>query len=626
MTLVCTGASQYKDILESKEEFQEIEKKKAKQWENYTQYGGYGIYLYFIPSPLCAFFNNTNLFTELTAHVDVGERLNIHNSFKGKEVFAQKIGRLWDFSGVILLLGSLTALYFGYDGFRHREYLKFLASLFGYRKVFPYLLVSRIILLSLFIVIVTAVAVAAVIAHGIEFTAREFNFIFVFLLMMLLMMIFFVSIGTITGSLKSGTMARFFIILIWIGSVYFIPALINRVIEVDANFRITSNYQSEQRKVKILMDFERKVNEEKRKLEPEPKKEDVEAVKKRLSEEYLEKEFKTIQSFEKKLEKEMRARLNNFQFLSALFPSAFYLSVNNEISSRGYESVIDFHRYAREIKDEYMKFYVKKKYSWREGEPVESFVKNEENLYKGKSLFPWNFWLGLFMTLLWIGLVLKWSYAIYQKSLFSVPKEVIRGLSDLAIDVEQGKTNAVLSRSETIRQHLYNVLSGQNKEFNGYVLLEGKKDIVPENKGLDFVYICHPDDMPGDIKAGHFLSFAVGVFEIPEEQLESIRVRLRLNEIGKKSFGELRDEHRDTERGQLVLEAACFKKSGVYLIDNLNKGMHSDFMGKLAEKLKQLKQENASILYLSNDVFVSREISDYISTLKSDAALISTKL
>ncbi len=47
----------------------------------YTQYGGYGIYLYSMPSPLSIFFNNTNLFTELTAHVDAGEQSNISKSF-----------------------------------------------------------------------------------------------------------------------------------------------------------------------------------------------------------------------------------------------------------------------------------------------------------------------------------------------------------------------------------------------------------------------------------------------------------------------------------------------------------------------------------------------------------------
>jgi hypothetical protein len=46
-------------------------------------------------------------------------------------------------------------------------------------------------------------------------------------------------------------------------------------------------------------------------------------------------------------------------------------------------------------------------------------------------------------------------------------------------------------------------------------------------------------------------------------------------------------------------------------------------MGKLAEKLEQLKQQNASVIYLSNDVFVSRKISDSISTLKSEAKPMS---
>jgi hypothetical protein len=35
------------------------------------------------------------------------ERSNIFNSFKGKKIFSQKPGEFWDFSGVVLLFGSL---------------------------------------------------------------------------------------------------------------------------------------------------------------------------------------------------------------------------------------------------------------------------------------------------------------------------------------------------------------------------------------------------------------------------------------------------------------------------------------------------------------------------------------
>jgi ABC-type Na+ transport system ATPase subunit NatA len=625
MVLIVLGIVQYHDIKKEKREFQKIERLKVTQWNNYTQYGGYGIYLYFMPSPLSIFFNNTNLFTELSAHVDVGERSNISRSFKGKKIFAQKPKKLWDFAGVFLLFGSFMALYYGYEAFRDREYLKFLATLFGERRVFRLIFVSRLILLCFFVFYVTFWGVLLIIIACIEIKAAEFSFILLFLFLMILIMVFFFSIGAGSGSFGTAyrkirpRLGRFIIIVMWVGFVYLIPASIDKIVEIGAN-KITSNYQSELEKLQQLMAFEDQAIKEAIRIQKETgkslSKEDVA----KLAEQYSKNGFKRVQGIEINLNKEIRKYIDYHQVLSMLFPSTFYLSVTNEISSRGYENILGFHEFAKETKDKFMNFYIERKPYQKKGQPVESFIKKDENIYGGECQVSWNFPWGLLVTLFWIGGVFKLSYFLYRRSLFRVPEETIIGLSDLDIDVEEGKSNVVLSRGETVRQHLYNVLSGNNKAFSGRVLIDGK-DIVPGNKGVNFVYICHPDEIPGDIKAGNFISFLGRALKVPKSQLEKLWVRFDLNKFGKRTLTGLEEESK--LRGQLVVTAALFKKSDIYVINNITKGMPADFIKEFAEQLGKLKQEETTILYLTNDVFIGRQIGDYTFVLKSDADLMT---
>lgn len=625
MALIILGMVQFKDIETERIEFQKVEKSKVPQWNNYTQYGGYGIYIYFMPSPLSIFFNNTNLFTELTAHVDVGERSKISNSFKGKKIFVHRTRDLWDFAGIVLFFGSLMALYYGYEAFRDREYLKFLAGLFGERRVFRLIFLSRLILLCISISCVTIFGVLLIIIAGIEIKVAEFYFILLFFFLMLLMMLFFLSIGTAAGGYgaaygkKGRRIGRFIVIIMWIGFVYLIPASIDKIVEIGAN-KIKSNYQSELEKIKKLMGFEDFAREEiSILLEKTGKKLSRDDIA-RLAEEYKNKGFKKLQEIEEKLNKEIRKYIDFHQAFSMLFPSTFYLSVTKEISSRGYENLLGFHEFAKQTKEKFMNFYIERRPHHQSGQPVESFVRKDENIYFGGCRVPWNFPWGLLLTLVWIGGVVKLSYFLYRKSLFGVPKEIILGLNDLDIDVEAGKSNVVLSSGETISQHLYNVLYGKNIAFNGRVWID-TKDIVQINKGVDFVYICHPDEIPGGIKAGDFIMFIGSALKIPKEQLNSIRVKLDLNKFGKKTFNELEEQYK--LRGQILVEAACFKKSGIYMINSIAKGMPSDFIKEFIKRLEELKHRGASVLYLTNDVIMARRIGDYITFLKKDAELMA---
>ncbi|UCH98111.1 MAG: hypothetical protein JSV88_15010, partial [Candidatus Aminicenantes bacterium] len=204
--LVQIGINNYQGIIESKEPFQDIERLKVGQYINYNQFGAYGFRILFIPPPLSIYFVNSSTVSELTANVDSGERLNIYNSFKGRTLFAVKLGGFKDFSGILLLLGSLLVLYLGYESFIHKDYLRFMKGLLGYRKLFFSIVLVRISVMVLFFFFTVGLSWLLLKINGIKLLAHDYARLSVYLAVLLLTMVFFFVLGTIAGSFKS----RFF--------------------------------------------------------------------------------------------------------------------------------------------------------------------------------------------------------------------------------------------------------------------------------------------------------------------------------------------------------------------------------------------------------------------------------
>ncbi len=165
--LVQIHIDRYKNLIENNREFKEIETLKVNQFLNYTQYGLYGFRVFFNPSALSIFFNCSGAFQGLTSFIDAGEKMNFYNPVKGKTLFEQNSVGFMDFAGIIMLLGSLFALYTGYESLRHKGYLEFVATLSDYKKVFFSVAVSRTFFTIIFFLLLTAGSVALFKINGV---------------------------------------------------------------------------------------------------------------------------------------------------------------------------------------------------------------------------------------------------------------------------------------------------------------------------------------------------------------------------------------------------------------------------------------------------------------------------
>lgn len=409
------GLNNYINIIENKEEFQDIERLKVKQYINYSQYGGYGFRVLFIPSPLSIYFVNSSTISELTSNVDSGERLNIYNSFKGRTLFADKKGGFKDFSGIMLLLGSLLVLYLGYESFIHRDYLRFMYGFVDYKRLFFSIVLSRGFILVFLFLFNVGISLIILEINGIQFLEGEYAHFFIYLVTLVLVLVFFFALGTIAGSFKSGFAGFVMVIISWFVLVFLFPGIVNTITSRQAD-NIVSNYKLELQKLKSLMDFERHSFEEL----GITTKDNIDAVRKSV-EDFLEKGFPKIHAFEERLRDEMEENIRYFEFLSSLFPSTFYLSASNEISSKGYENFILFFDYIRVLKKKFVRFYLDHRF-YSDGPvdaqtTVESFIKANENLFYAKSRIPSGFVRGVLLILVYIVGLFIVSYFRLKQSL-----------------------------------------------------------------------------------------------------------------------------------------------------------------------------------------------------------------
>ncbi|MDQ1353991.1 MAG: hypothetical protein QG657_4300 [Acidobacteriota bacterium] len=403
------GIDNYKSIIENKEKFLDIERLKVYQYINYAQYGAYGFRILFIPSPVSVYFVNSSVISELTANVDSGERLNIYNSFKDRTLFADKAGGFKDFSGIMLLLGSLLVLYSGYESIIHKDYLRFMAGFTGHRKLFLSIFFSRVLVFTLLFLFIGGISLLLLKINGIQLSENEWSHWFIYLGVLALLSVFFFVLGTIAGTFKSRFAGFVVLIFLWFVFVFLAPGVVNAIISHNAD-NIVSNYQLELEKLKILMDFEKQAAEK-----AGPVEESNTETERELVESAWNNEFKKLQALEKKLQNEMEANIRRYQTLSCFFPSTFYLSAGNEIGGKGYENFIRFYEYIQVLKWKFIIFYIDKRY-YSDFSKVEPFIKDSGNLFYARAHLPRNFTAGIWLTVVYILALFAVSYVRFKKS------------------------------------------------------------------------------------------------------------------------------------------------------------------------------------------------------------------
>ncbi len=577
------GANEYKKILENKKTFQEMEKKKVEQYVHYTQYGLYGIRLMFIPDSMSILFNNSGLFGELISNVDVGERLNIYNSMKGKQVFDEP-GGFMDFSGILLLFGSFLGLLYGYDAFCNDDYLKFSVSFLNHRPFLFFIIFSRIVLLNLFFLILAFISILVPLMSGINLYNKSF-LLFIFILFLVIS--FFILCGSITGTSKNKVVGFAALIAVFFISNFLAPWVVNKIVRINAGSLIP-NYKVELKKLEIIMSFEERVFKEvgifqSGKVAPKN-------IRKRVQS-YFDNEYKEIMVIEEKAKTGIINKISDYQYISAIFPTTFYVSACYEFSSRGFLNFIDFYNSNQALKAGFFKFYIYRKF-YAPTDKIESYIKHNENLFMAKTRIPGNFIFGVFLNIFYIAILFGIANNRFKKSLYPAP-EKSGAFNDLNIELKKGNYITFDVKQIDFKNQILNVFFGKCKGFFGKLFINTNNIVNKEKK--DFLYLPNPDKLPGNITVNAFLAYLKGIFNLTRKEMKQFNDML--------DKGEKRFEALDTdEKAKLLLTAARLKNSETYILYDFKSGLSQDFSFFVKEWIEGMKNKGAIVL----DIFPTK--------------------
>lgn len=572
------GISQYKQIQQEKENFKNFETAKVKQFVYWVQYGDYGLRILFYPSQFISFYDAGPVPNYLTANIDTFERNIVYKPLMGRNALSVFIKEYMNFSGFLLLFGSLISLYFGYFIFKHHEWLLFLEGITGSRKkLFICLILSRVLILLVFCFILAGISMILFLINGLSIDG---NFLILFT-GIFFMLLFFQGVGFFLGAIVKNKSAGALLVIIWITFIFLLPWGISKLVYTHSD-DVISPYKVEAEKQKAFMEYEKSSLEKGGKFNQSKRGTDIE---KEMFLYFWNNGFKRAMDFDLKMLESIKTEISLYQNIAGLCPSTFFQSFCSELSSTGFNSLVGFHEYSQKMKKDFVWFFAGN-YILSTKKHIVSFIKSDENIFYGKNTLPSNTGFGFVVCLLWLVLSFSGAWVGFNR--------ILDGRSRLEINMEGLKPNRttmiMTSNPTAVIETISLILRYQRKQFL----------VVP----------C-PGSIPGDIRIDSFFSFS-------NQSVPKI-----LKSFSRLTFNSLSLE----EKGTVITEILKIKKTttGVdYIIfSGFLSGLSDSFLNYFAKSLKEIKT-GCKVIYISNSLLVNQLIGDDILTIPTKPGDIFT--
>jgi ABC-type transport system involved in multi-copper enzyme maturation permease subunit/ABC-type transport system involved in cytochrome c biogenesis ATPase subunit len=583
--------SEFKEKQEQKRIFQDFEKKRVEQFYNYRLYGFRGFRLFYQADPISIFFINSVPIPDMNAFADSAEQLKIYKPVNTKTVFDLRQNWFTDYSGILLLIGSLLILFYGHKALKRSDYLRLPASIIGHKKYFWAVYFARGLWLLVFLLIVTALLVLLAALNGVIIAIDQYLLIFLLVSYGLSMIIF--SVGFWCGTWKSTTSGMTTALVIWMVLIFFIPTIHNIITSNKAK-TMTPAYQFEMEKLIIFMNWEKMMLEKEGtvKLGEKP----TESYKNRMLE-FKENELKKIQAMEEDQIAQLERNKSFYQFLSSFFPTTFYQSVNNEISSRGYDNLVDFCKYALGEKLKFIGIIIEKEF-FSNYSKVEQFNAGDENIYTAKPKLPEFFLLGILFNLLWIAAFVIPAYYGFKKRLTELPEKRQKTPSPQDVKLRRQKVESFFIMGNLFYKQLYNLLSSETAEFKkkGYTHLVSIDDqqLYASTGKQNFIALSHPSEIPGHIKVTDYTRLMMDLAQVNKEKRKELESRFALDAFRDKRFSQLDND----ELGRVFLALLDMKAFDIYLVNDVARDMPFEFACALNNRMKELASSGALVIFL----------------------------
>lgn len=586
------GVVERKNIIIEINEFKKTEKNWFRQLKDYREYSIRGIKIYFEPDTLGVLFSNPVMLSELSGKVNSIIALNIYNNCRNSIVMKGNSMLKFRFSGIVLVLGSLGVLFLGADPFRYREFLKFLSSTWSLKMIFLSIVFSRIILITLTFLVILGCSLLLLMVENLQLSGSDFINILWYLIVTYLVLIFFFIIGTILGGMqnKMGLIAS--ILVVWFSLVFIWPGVVDSITEDKAN-KITSSYKTDTQKLQTVNEFENKYINQRGGFKNYTLEEAREIVAG-----YVTNVFPMIEAMDEQQEAAIASVIQDHMDLSVFVPTTFYHSTCNELSGRGYGNYLNFSQYLRIQRREFLLFWIDRVY-YNDPNVMKNFVTDEENIFRSRGMKPPNYIYGCLITMGMIILLGFISYIVFKRSLVHMKTRDIIKMGKVNLKLEPRNLNVKLVMGKALIQALFSIFSGNikylaRKGFKGEVFL-GDIDITRKKSQSEFIYICHPDSLPGDIKVKYLLKFYGRWTRKSPGEINKVLTTNKIKAILAQPISKLEIY----EKYELIMSLLGMSRSAIYLIDNITSDMPLDDMVQFKNHVDELTLQGATVVYLT---------------------------
>lgn len=591
MYFIQVASSRNIETQANKEIFKQIEQSIVKKHMSYMAYGTQGFRILCVPSPTCIFFHDSGASSELSSTLDIDERLHISGSYMGQQMY-RDLPRLYDdFSSFFILFGSLMVLTYGFLTFRYPEYLESLSSMGGIKRIYFYFFSARFLLLALYFTVVTAAGLGLALLNGIRFTSPDYAYIAGYLGLWLLVALVLFSAGVLVGVIKSNPIGIIVIGTIWISFFYISPLIVNQIANASAA-KMKSLYQQENEKWDAIMRFEKRAINDVGKYKPEMAKTESGH---QLIESFMANEYKEVQKIEQDLVREMEKSKKSYEWYGLISPSTILLSAGNEISSRGVGNLLKFYQYTMDTKDRFCQFYKYKKfYETNEENGVESFIKDEENIFYSKAELPGNIMWAV-IELVFLALVLQgFAYYAHKKVLTRVKgKNAAQWNPETLLNPSTNNTGDTGNGENQSGPKVYQI------QEEGYI----KRITNHLSPSGDLLYLCRADHLPGYIDSSDYLELVSALMKVsPDPAVLSLYRGKRVGSMNNPAKFKL-----------LMSVTQIAEKAGkkYYLFDDLTRAMPIEAAVIVKERMEELNKQGNWVIMFVPSPFLN--ISEYES-------------
>lgn len=602
LTFVKVGIDQYEGVMQEKDTFQKFEEKKVGKLPNYRDYAKEGHRIFFVPSMTSIFFTDSIISGSLIARVDAGERLEINQPLRGKKILSSSQGRLSGFSWLILLIGSMIALYYGSTAYRDKKYLAMLCSIAGRGRVIWSVFIARLILLSLYFALVSGASLLLTVINGIVPDAASMHFLLLFFACLILVMCVFFSFGTLIGMVGKKERSIFLLLALWIFLLFLVPKLLDVNLSQKMN-KTKSLYEVEYDSLELVTKFEKRAVKEAGKYKEANRNT---AILKKLANSFTLNEFSAIINLDEQLRLDCSDKINENRKISALSPVSLITNFADSVGSSGIENRLRLWVYSKNLKVGFAKYYLHKQYFTTESD-VRSFVTADENIFYSKATVPPYLLLGILVSCFYLtasGAVLcivfkRRYYRVSRDELKMVPEitppETFKARVDVWIDqnhiLERTVLAALMGGTQTLRRR------GFDRTIRIYDM-----DIIADGSKSTILYICPPEQIPGHLKVKDFLKLVFAGSEIEKKEAETFMKKPGVTNSLEKLFKEVDSE----TKTHLLLDLLAIKQYDFYLVSELGLYWPEDKAVAIPQKLLKAAGNDGEVLYLTSDyIFLS---------------------